>query len=763
MKSPTPINEAEAVFQRFYDPHRCYLESWKFKADPETGSRIAQQFHATELHWERGEGGFVAILSKDIEVDASRHNRLVVCCTLPETTQLKITITADGAVQEVIQETGTNTSEEWDNNFEGDVISHVEIELIDDGEGPANAQLFWLGLADSKRLKEMDARPNPWQGAWEDLVVPQDEAVEMKPAIGLLFGEVDLERLRAKVQKSPYKELMDCLRNQANGFLEHEPWRGVGTYPNMQKPRCYRLRGEDHISLLAMRLGAFVGLLDQNEQLSRMAVDHALALAHCDKWQPEFLPSIAGSAWEQRAFHEYRYAHNLIFAWDWAGSFLTDAGKQVLGQAVSIKALPWILQTLMRHPYVRGCNQGAYFSWGAIISELALSSIYKHGDELLDPAIKALDQTVKNYFEEDGGAYEGPGYVTSTAAHALAAYALVARHRNQQLEDLVPDNLKSVSQYLRTMASTSPPFGSAIKVADGGREGTVVYQECLGLLARVTGDDAVGALLNGMAQQGLHTDNAATPGAAFNIVFGPDDLPPPSAEPPEFHILEQTGMLCSCRPSPHGPVRLQLIGGPAKAGHAHDDRGSFVIEAFGEEIAFERGQMAYDDPRCSTIKFARYHNVLIPEGPDSALPRQLNPCPEMTIPQGSGDDQTLDCSIDVTAAWGDLTRRCVRKIVSNEPSEFLIVDEVDLPEQRSVSFHLHSKFPWSKTEAGWVTKGAKACLTVSPEWETVDELGEEDFIDGQKEPVFHLTLRAAPSSTHRLKTRLELMIVNRES
>ncbi|MDA1142967.1 MAG: heparinase II/III family protein [Planctomycetota bacterium] len=757
MQSPTHINEAEAIFQRFYDPHRCYIESWNFKAAPETGSRILQQFHATEIHWERGAGGLVAMLSKDMEVDASRHNRLIVCCTLPETTQLKITLTVDGAVQEVIHEKGTNTSEEWSNNFKGDVISHVEIELLDNGEGPANAQLFWLGLADSTRLKDMEERPNPWQGAWDDLMVPQNETVAMKPAIGLLFGEEDLERLRAKVQKSPYKELMDCMRNQASEFLEHEPWRGVGNYPNMRKPRCYRLRGNEHISLLAMRLGAFVGLIDRNEQLSRMAVDHALALAHCDKWQPEFMPSIAGSAWEQRAFHEYRYAHNLIFAWDWAGSFLTASGKQVLAQAVSIKALPWILQTLMRHPYVRGCNQGAYFSWGAIICELALSSIYPDGDELLDVAIQALDQTVNKYFQEDGGAFEGPGYVTSTAAHALAAYSLVSRHRSQSLEDLVPPNLKNVSQYIRTMLSTLPPYGSAIKVADGGHAGTIVYQDCLGLLASVSDDAAVGALLNGMALQGEHTDNAATPGAAFNIVFGPEELPEPSVQPPVFHVLEQTGMLCSCRPTPHGPVRLQLIGGPAKAGHAHDDRGSLVIEAFGEEIVYERGQMPYDDPRCTTIKFARYHNLLIPAGPDTSLPRQLNPCPDATIPMGTGDEQSLDCRIDVTAAWGGLVLRCVRRIVSKDPSAFVIEDELELPEARGVSFHLDSKFPWRKTDTGWVTQGERACLTVKPDWETSDERGVEDFIDGQKEPVFHLTLHAAPSLSHRLKTRLELM------
>ena len=757
MVTPTPINEAEAVFQRFYDPHRCYLDEWRFEADASTQARVQQQFHATTINWQTGSGKVVGRLSKEMEIDASQYDRLLVCCTLPGSTWLTIRVTVDGEEQTPFEHLrGTNTSEEWDAPLRGNTISRVVIELTDDAGDPANAQLFWLGLAHSGRLKEMRERPSPWKGAWDDLMVPEGEPIELEPTLGLLFGEGDLESLRAKAARPPYRNLMDGLRQQTQELTDLQPWRGVGPYPNMLKPRCYRLRGTEHISLLAMRLGAFVGLLDEDERLCRMAVDHALALAHCDKWQPEFLPTIAGSAWEQRAFYEYRYAQNLIYAWDWAGSLLTDAGRQLLAQVVSTKALPWILQTLMRHPYVRGCNQGVYFSWGAIICELALASEYRYATELLDAAIKALDQTVTTYFAEDGGAFEGPGYVTSTAGHALAAYALVARHCNQELAAIVPPVLKNVSNYIRSMISTAPPYGSAIKVADGGRDGVTIYQECLGLLSRVTDDGAIPALLAGMLEQSGHRENSATPGAAFNLVFGPEELPPPAAVPPTFSLLSETGMLCSNRGTAHGPVRLQLIGGPPRAGHAHDDRGSFVIEAFGEEIAMERGQMGYDDPRCSTIQFARYHNLLIPEAPDTLLPRQQNPCPAATIPEGAGDEQALHCSIDVTPAWRDLLESCVRRIDSDGPLELIVTDEVKLPEARRISFHLHSKFPWEKTGSAWVTQGTKARLTVSPEWPPEEETRDEDFIDGTKKPVHHLMLVAPPSRGHCLRTVLGL-------
>ena len=148
--------------------------------------------------------------------------------------------------------------------------------------------------------------------------------------------------------------------------------------------------------------------------------------------------------------------------------------------------------------------------------------------------------------------------------------------------------------------------------------------------------------------------------------------------------------------------------------------------------------------------------MLIPESGDEAFPRQVNPCPADSIPRGSGDEQNLSCSIDVTSAWGELVKKCRRSIESDTPTEFLIIDEAVLPVARRVSFNLHSKFPWVRTDVGWTTRGRHAELTVTPEWTPVDGTGAEDFIDGLKEPVYHLVLVSAAAVEHRLRTRLKV-------
>jgi len=56
---PVPISEAEGMIQRFYDPHRGYLDQWDFERDPSTGGRIKPEFAATMVERQHG-GGFVA-------------------------------------------------------------------------------------------------------------------------------------------------------------------------------------------------------------------------------------------------------------------------------------------------------------------------------------------------------------------------------------------------------------------------------------------------------------------------------------------------------------------------------------------------------------------------------------------------------------------------------------------------------------------------------------------------------------------------------
>lgn len=754
---PVPINESEAVFERFMDPLRSEFAKWRYAADPETGAAASQFWCAVQIQWAKGNGRTVARLSRELALKLEGYDHLILRMALPASARLTVRVRLDGKdLTPIPAVQGKNTQVEYEGPLAGAILEKIEIEITDSSATPGMSLILWLGLFHKARRAAMLSRPGFTGEMWADLLLPAEQTKVPEPSLGLFFGREELDALRHKVSKPPYDEIFRNLRKMARAHLADEPWRGVADICG-GGGLLGRSRDSLTIDPLAMRLGAFVGLIDADPALLRMALHHALAAAHCQYWANSFMEIIPGTAWESRAFNAYRVGCNLIFAWDWAGSYLTDAGKAVLAQAVAMKGLSWLLMSLMRYDYVRECNQGAYFAYGAIICEAALARSWPaHGGELIETAKAAMDETMNRYIAEDGGAFEGMGYYSSTIGHALVGYQAYARLKGLPLETIVPERIRKVPNYLTAMLSTVPPLGSAVPVADGGRPGVMLFPECLGSLCQLSDDKALPALLQAILPVGHEKENYATPGWIFNIIHGPDSLPAAEVRPPVFRVLPQTGMLCSCRPTPQGQVRLQLIGAPAGAGHCHEDKGSFVIEAFGEELAIERGQMAYDDPRCQVIKYACYHNLLIPDMGEALPAHQVNPCPAAVLPEGRGDETSLACSVDASGVYPDLAALWQRTIESKTPLEFLITDVMELKTPGTVAFHLHSHFPWEKSQQGWATRGQKAELLVAPQWQALEERGEEDFIDGRKEPAYHLTLRAPPGARHELRTVLTI-------
>lgn len=755
---PIRHNEAEAVLVRMFDPLRHQLSDWRI--DGAESAEVEQTFHSVQCRWPGGRP-LAAAMRREVEIDVDGYDLLVLCVQSMRSTAITVRATVDGAPRVIVDRAaGIDAGQELEGAIGGRRISSLEIELTDPGATPGTADLFWLGVTDGAARAARRARVLPYPDDWHDLLLPDGaDLPAAEPRLGLFFDAADLERLRSRVRGPTWGPVYGRLRDLAQAYRGSEPWRGIGrTVNNYPVRNGHRTDGlnERHnwIDIAAMRTCAFVGLLDGDRELMRVALHHALAAAHCDVWTPGFMSTMPGSSWETRAFSEYRYAINSIFAWDWAGSLLTGAGRELLAQAVSIKAMPWMQQTLMRHPYVRGNNQGIFFAFGGIVASVALARHWPYGGDFLEPFRAALDQTVRAYYAADGGTYEGIGYATGALQQALAGYLLYARHRGVPLADVVPDVAVRSVDYLTAMLSTAPPIGAVIKHSDGGRAGVCVAPGSLGLLCSLSDDPAVPALLAGV-NEALPRANYA-PEHELNIMYGPDELPPPSARPPVFRNLTVTGLLCSNRPTPHGPVRVQVIGGPARAGHGHDDRGSFVLEAFGDELAVDRGQMRYVDPRSSIIKHARYHNLAVPHADDGTPLRQRNPCPVATAPEGQGDRRRLRCRVDLSGVWPAPVTDAERLLDSDDPARIAVTDRLRLDRPLAVGFYLHSRYPWERRGRGWVTQGAHGRLTVTPRWRPRRQEGGEDFILGTGEPAYRLLLVSAVAAEHTLVTDLQV-------
>ena len=107
-----------------------------------------------------------------------------------------------------------------------------------------------------------------------------------------------MDGVRRKAASAAWGPVVEQLREIARSHLSDEPWRGVGKFWNNARVRNGRMDNEtEWIDWSAMRICAFIGLLDDDAALMRMALHHALAAAHCEYWHLTFMYDMPGSAW----------------------------------------------------------------------------------------------------------------------------------------------------------------------------------------------------------------------------------------------------------------------------------------------------------------------------------------------------------------------------------------------------------------------------------------------------------------------------------
>jgi hypothetical protein len=760
MNQPIPINEAEAVFETFYDPLRSGLKDWQFSCEPGTDGSCSQEWQGARIAWRSGRGRVVGRLARTLDLDISRYGCFMIRCSLAETCTLTVRARTDGKPRMVIaRAAGRNIYYEYEGPLPGRRLQALEIEIRAQSDSPGQTSLFWLGLADRTRRQAMLARPSPYDGRWEGLIRPESDMARLAPQLALFFNGRELAAIRRKIQTPYYRVVMDRLRAQARKALSGEPHRQIGDYPIVEesgkrydRTRALAVPSNQRLGS-AMAVCSFVGLVDQDFLLLRAGLSQALAAAHCTYWDDSFMQTLPGGCWDHRAFKAFALTQWFVRAWDWAGSLLTPAGTALMARTLSLKALPLFQMSLEKYGYMRQCNQAIVFATGAILGHAALARVWDYGGERLDVALEALSESVRNYTEPDGGAHEGLEYFNWSYASALEGYLAAARVKGVPVRRLVPACMLKTPRYLMNILSTVAPAGCGINVADGGRPGRGPAMGMLAALMTLTDDPYIRAFW--AATRRVREPRHAT-GAIDDILYGPVRLPRPKADPPVFSRLPCTGMICSNRPVVGGSIRLQVIGAKAGAGHTHQDKGSFVLEAFGEELLIDRGICYYGDARAGSMKRADQHNMITPHDAEGRTLPALCPCPQAILPIGRGDARRFRARVDGTAQWPDHLAQWVRTFSSPAPHHILVTDTVARRQKGAVTFHAQSRFPWKRTQKGWTTQGQRGRVTVIPEWVPKTASGSRDGVDGAIKPVYHLSLTTCADTSFRLKTHLHV-------
>lgn len=758
-----PVNVAEATLDHFFDPDLSSLPLYEVEDLAGSGACASQFWCNIKIALPAGRSGPQIRMSRRCAIDAFGYDRFVLRASLPKSALLDVALDVGGRRERVIHEAaGVEDLREYEGAFNAKRLEAIEITISRTDGMVTVANIEWTLLASAERRGLLAHDWPAYDATWGGYLREEVPLEEIRPDIGFTFDDAGLEALRRKVARPEYRGIYAELRKLAESHRHDEPERHIG---RVNQPQMSRYARDSQLAVTggpgrfaeAARVLGFVGLVERDAGLLRTAARIALSQAMCGHWRG-WLDTHPMSTWEHRAFQQYRTAVGCSFALDWAGCMLTDYGKHVITCAIAEKGLADIQTCFMRHPYVRGNNQGFFFAWGWIVSVLAIEKRWPRAIEWLEHPKEILVETLRSYLLEDGGADEGIGYLTGSLNQCLEGLYLYGRRTGTDAASLLPPAARNIAAYVSANISTVPPDGSVVPIADGGRVATPPQRLTLAQLANLTGDERAAELYSFLSKWPI-AENAASPGAVFEIIHGPEALPRVDLPIPAFARFPVSGMMSSLRREGDRSVRLFLVGGKAIGGHSHDDRGSLIVEIDRQNAIVDGSQIQYSDPQAEIMKYALFHNLLTPGALEETGVRQRNPCPVATIVQGTGDETRLDCSIDVSGAWYDPVVSAIRRVRSERLDSFVLEDTMELAARGPVTLRLNALVPFIEREGAWELPLEGVVLRIAPGWKPSRRRMERIGVDGAKRPVYQLMLEAPEATAHRLTTRFSVVWV----
>ncbi|MHB9106244.1 MAG: hypothetical protein ACYDCO_04230 [Armatimonadota bacterium] len=760
-----PINEAEAIIEPFWDggssehptDKLSLLDQYTVIVDPAARGRVAQAWCALDVKIDRAEPGRPAVaMERDCDLAVGDYDIFRVFGSLPSWVRMTVSATVDGEERVLVDRAGADTNDEFDGPFSGERITKLRLEFTLTEPRTASASLMWLGLSNRAAQERMEARTSPYTPDWPGALEPAPR--ELAPEIGIFFDAAGLNELREKVRTSPYREMFSALREGAEKLLDANPEADIGyLIPKPDRRWCRNRDMGRKCTAHDMELLAFVGLVDDNPAMSRLAARMALSAAHCDTWCESVMGVFPGATWHHRSFTEEIYCHGCALVLDWAGAYLTPYGRQIIRDAIAMKGLPRIESDFKRMEYIRHMNQGIVFSTGRIIGLLGLLPAHPRYAGLVEEAERDLHEMIGNYVHPDGGTLEGMGYWAYTFGSVMPlAYAL-ARYHERTLAEYATPALVKTGDYALAMRSTAGEGTTYLGINDAHND-QHLPAALVATYAQLSPRREWKDLYAAMRKAGK------LGGDMLHLIVAPaEEWPGEPLVRPRFDVLPDVGQATSVRHDPAlGHVLFHLCSGPTHGGHFHQDKGAFILEVEGETLACDRGVTTYDHPEVGLIGIAARHNLLYPEHPDGILVRQPAHAFGGTLTFAEERDGLLLLASDNARAWEDgLFTINTRRVASPAPDLYLIDDEIEMPHSWPMSFRLNFRFPMRREGNEVWIDGEQARLRIVPlNWSPAEVTIIVEGIDDHLRPVNLLRLLSAPSPTHRLLTAVEVVPAN---
>ncbi|MBX3751041.1 MAG: heparinase II/III family protein [Opitutaceae bacterium] len=687
----TVINAAEGILDPLWDPNTSGFKHWQIEPGKSHGLRVWQNWCWTEFEWTRRPASGPALrMTRQFEADCAGYDRVVVSLMAPRGSIATITAVTDVGVRKFVAPPAPELKKEHVLDLGGAKVLHaltIEIEAVADGV--TSGWINWVGLQHSQLLERVKWMWDQYDAAWTGYLQPESYEPRFEPAHGLLVNKEELAALRAKHDAYLVVHRESSFTRAADKAKQLEPERMVRDFVNFWNDTRYcRERDHDNSLLATMPVGHAVnavvaGLLLKDKALLRLGARFAMALGMSGRWDDGVICYLPGGVFEHRCFVQSLCVHEIALVLDLAGEMFTDVAREFLKRRIAEEGLGAINFNTWKHEYIFHCNQLAWFTPGRMAGYTLLEKSWPRTKAYTELAYADLNESLGYAILPDGGYVEGPTYFRCVARDGGLSLYYYARARGKQLRDIIPDIVRRTGDFGAAVLSTDADQ-DVIPICDARSS---LEQEALAIMAlALPQSDWVTMFRKSLAR---------THGLADTLLACKLEAEVPAAgpAPKPFVFLPEMGLMASTRQHQGAWTKLLLNGNKAGAGHAHEDKGGFVLEFRGETYAMDPGTCDYSSPLAGILQNCERHNMLIPIGVTE------RPCPESPLthnvrPVGTGDAVRFSATIDAAPGWTHY-RKWVRTWDSPTPDRLTITDDYELAPEggTGVEFYWQTALP----------------------------------------------------------------------
>lgn len=692
-----PFNPAEAVFEPFWDGALSELDQWSLEKQG-SDAKARQEWDTVSLTWATpSPDGRAFTLQRKGELNVTGYDRLILCGAFSSNAKVILTAETDRGIRRIESPPFGSRKQELELPLEGATrVTSLTIDVR--ANRPGSGWLSWIGLQNRPLLEEMRKNREAHPMDLDRFLKGEDFTPSFRPAYELLFSREDLELLRREHERLLKRDGKSPFLACGEEAAAIRPETLINDYVNFFGDTRYcRVRDFGRQLLNRGVNAALAGHLNRDPEMLRLAARYMLAIALCRNWDDAFLCRFPGSSFEHRAFVQSLCCLEVAALLDLAGEYLTPEAKTLVLRKLAQEGVGSIQYVTWRWDYIFDCNQLSWFSSGRMLALAVLEKEWgnsKTSPERVKPyreqALQELHDNLNRTILADGGYAEGPTYFRCVGRDAGLALYFYSRLTRKPLAEVIPEVMRKCDNFGEAISS-SRDRAEVISFADG-----VDFNGAHDLIS-----EAIMAEINPngpwarMVRKNFRRNrdwptlkpastipNMLDAALAWRIALS---LPEDEDPAPALVHLPSMNLTASTRKLNGETVKIAIFGNVARAGHNHEDKGSFVLEYAGELFAMDPGSCDYSNPLVHELRRAERHNMLLPTGtPERPSPK--NPCPVDIPVEAGGDARVFRAEIEPGAAWPDYFENWKRTFVSERPEELVISDRYELKRGEGVRF-----------------------------------------------------------------------------